>query len=647
MAIERRKEKGSGGFGTAKCLIALALLAAVLLLLSVLALRSVNSVSASTRNGSAGLTIFGQHWRLNPALKDTDGGVEPVSPTPSREPKIRTDTTPAPTVKVEEPSLPNTISTSPEQKKRLRQITSRAEFDAVKKPMYFRLYLQELDSWLSRALDTNVVRSEDHEKIFKLKLGKVKVDPESGLPPAPKGATAFSIQGHTRLHLTNELTNRITLDRGWARGFEMWDFQFRDDGTAGLFSWRNQRFVSVFSDKQSLMADKKSITNAASWIFYVEESCDSDVSCWGEANTASNTSTGRGDSDNSWTTKDGKKRPIHSMSFPLFGSPKPLPAAETSSQDPYDPVVIARRTLDNWGSVDGMQPIILTTDNNTEAIIQDSNGFHRRGIAVEHEFEVQKQFDQPTYRGLFAKTFSMFPEAEAIMYSNSDILYTRALPETIRSVMRYVSRERKRVEDSGGEYKIKGFMIVGQRINHEVPVEWQLRNPKSSLPPKDKKAKSGKSKKSKTAEPKQIANDSRLWWERDIEEQFSSDGQLFQSNAEDYFIVSRGLFDWERIPDFVVGGVAFDNWIVAKAVRLAQQGQAIVVDASKTVIALHQNHGVDVKSSHKHPKSEYNSRLAAENGGVSGGKTADATFATDRLATGQISVYDKHRMLFQ
>jgi hypothetical protein len=623
MAIERRKEKGGGGFGTAKCLIALALLAAVLLLLSVLALRSVNSVSAATRNGSAELSIFAPHSSHDDTV-------------------VRAAITPTQAVKAEEVANPTTTS---EPKKKLRQISSRAEFDRIKKPMYFRLYLQELDSWLSRALDTNVVRSEDHEKIFKLKVGKVKVDPESGLPQPPKGATAFSIQGHTRLHLTNELTNRITLDRGWARGFEMWDFQFRDDGTAALFSWRNQRFVSVFSDKQSLMADKKSIDSAASWAFYVEESCDSDVACWGEAQTSSNTSSA--DSDNFWKMKDGKARPIHTMSFPLFGSPKPLPAAETSSHDPYDPVIIARRTLDNWGSVDGMQPIILTTDNNTEAIIQDSNTFHHRGITVEHEFEVHKQFDQPTYRGLFAKTFEMFPEAEAIMYSNSDILYTRALPETIRSVMRYVSRERKRIEDAGVDYKIKGFMIVGQRINHEVPVDWQLRNSKSSLPPMQKKAKSGKSKKNKTPEPRLVSNDSRLWWERDIEEQFSSDGQLFQSNAEDYFIVSRGLFDWERIPDFVVGGVAFDNWIVAKAVRLAQQGLAIVVDASKTVIALHQNHGVDVKSSHKHPKSEYNSRLAAENGGVSGGKTADATFATDRLATGQISVYDKHRMLFR
>ena len=47
-------------------------------------------------------------------------------------------------------------------------------------------------------------------------------------------------------------------------------------------------------------------------------------------------------------------------------------------------------------------------------------------------------------------------------------------------------------------------------------------------------------------------------WVLDVEN-YARNGQLFQGNAEDYFIVSRDMFDWDKIPDFVVGGVAFDN----------------------------------------------------------------------------------------
>ncbi|KAK2140619.1 hypothetical protein LSH36_1289g00076 [Paralvinella palmiformis] len=35
--------------------------------------------------------------------------------------------------------------------------------------------------------------------------------------------------------------------------------------------------------------------------------------------------------------------------------------------------------------------------------------------------------------------------------------------------------------------------------------------------------------------------------------------------ALDYFIISRRGLPWDKIPDFVVGRVAYDNWLVAKA----------------------------------------------------------------------------------
>jgi len=61
-------------------------------------------------------------------------------------------------------------------------------------------------------------------------------------------------------------------------------------------------------------------------------------------------------------------------------------------------------------------------------------------------------------------------------------------------------------------------------------------------------------------------------------------GELFQTNAMDYFLYSRGAEDWAHIPDFVVGRRAYDNWLVEHAY---DDARVDLVDASNTVLALH------------------------------------------------------------
>jgi hypothetical protein len=57
-----------------------------------------------------------------------------------------------------------------------------------------------------------------------------------------------------------------------------------------------------------------------------------------------------------------------------------------------------------------------------------------------------------------------------------------------------------------------------------------------------------------------------------------------QSDAEDYFIVRGAGFDWAGgVPPFVIGRVAYDNWLVDYAVHHFE-----TVDATVTVKAVHQ-----------------------------------------------------------
>lgn len=73
-------------------------------------------------------------------------------------------------------------------------------------------------------------------------------------------------------------------------------------------------------------------------------------------------------------------------------------------------------------------------------------------------------------------------------------------------------------------------------------------------------------------------------WESKLLEYVNSNGVLHRPQGLDYFVFPRGLF--EDMPPFVVGRVGWDNWMVLHA-RLSQ---VPVVDATRAITAIHQNH---------------------------------------------------------
>ncbi len=60
--------------------------------------------------------------------------------------------------------------------------------------------------------------------------------------------------------------------------------------------------------------------------------------------------------------------------------------------------------------------------------------------------------------------------------------------------------------------------------------------------------------------------------------------RTFRENAQDYFIVSRRSgYCWKSVPNFVVGRVGFDNWLVVKA----QMWNISLIDATNTINDVH------------------------------------------------------------
>jgi hypothetical protein len=73
-------------------------------------------------------------------------------------------------------------------------------------------------------------------------------------------------------------------------------------------------------------------------------------------------------------------------------------------------------------------------------------------------------------------------------------------------------------------------------------------------------------------------------WEAHLRRYVAKRGVLHPPTGIDYFVFPRGL--WGEIPPFAIGRTAWDNWLIYRA---RAQGAA-VVDATRAVMAVHQNH---------------------------------------------------------
>lgn len=73
-------------------------------------------------------------------------------------------------------------------------------------------------------------------------------------------------------------------------------------------------------------------------------------------------------------------------------------------------------------------------------------------------------------------------------------------------------------------------------------------------------------------------------WEECLRTRLAETGKLHRPSALDYFVFTHGLYD--DIPPFAIGRPGWDNWMVYRARFL----RAPVIDATKAITAVHQNH---------------------------------------------------------
>ena len=193
-----------------------------------------------------------------------------------------------------------------------------------------------------------------------------------------------------------------------------------------------------------------------------------------------------------------------------------------------------RNTIRNWGLLAPyVRPVLYYTVG--DDYLTEFARMH--GWAVYKCPRVGKR-DLPILRSMFLHAQSINRTTTFYGYANSDILFDRNLVSTLEGL-------------KNDSYRFKQLLVIGTRVNYQFKQNHEIHSLTSIY-------------------------------------QYVRNGTLFNQNAQDYFISTHSGYPWDSIPDFVVGRVGYDNWLVATAVRR----NISVVDATPTLSALHQT-GLD------------------------------------------------------
>ncbi len=152
-------------------------------------------------------------------------------------------------------------------------------------------------------------------------------------------------------------------------------------------------------------------------------------------------------------------------------------------------------------------------------------------------------------------------DSPLLCYANADML----LMSDALTAARLVSEE------------VKDFLLVGQRWNMDLTA------------------------------PFDFSGD----WESRLRLDVAQRGEFYSPWGIDYFIFPRHLYT--EVPDFTIGRPAWDNWMVYQA----RTSFGMAIDASRDVVAVHQNHDYSHLPGNRPP---YGSEVAKSNLGKAGGR---------------------------
>jgi len=191
--------------------------------------------------------------------------------------------------------------------------------------------------------------------------------------------------------------------------------------------------------------------------------------------------------------------------------------------------IIQRNALKSWTLMHPHAEVILFGD-------EHGAGEVARELGIRHEPHVERSELGTKRLDYLFSTARAIARHDVLCYVNCDIVLTQDFRRALKDVQRAHEE----------------FLMVGRRWDLEVwePIDFTRAN-----------------------------------WQSRLQAAALSRGRQRPAEWIDYFAFNRTLYG-VSVPPFLIGRIHWDDWLVWKAKRLG----AAVVDASSSVMAVHQNH---------------------------------------------------------
>jgi hypothetical protein len=191
--------------------------------------------------------------------------------------------------------------------------------------------------------------------------------------------------------------------------------------------------------------------------------------------------------------------------------------------------IIQRNALKSWTLLHPDVEIILFGED-------EGSPEAAKDLGIRHEPEVgRNEFGTILVSSMFQKAQAIGKHG-LLCYANCDIVL---LPDFCAALEKVKEKERR-------------FLMIGRRWDTEIKEPLAFERP---------------------------------GWDREVRELALRSGRQRTADWIDYFAFSRGTYGGD-IPDFAIGRTCWDNWLVWKVMASGDS----VVDASRVVVAVHQNH---------------------------------------------------------
>ncbi|GAB1597535.1 uncharacterized protein LOC115214179, partial [Argonauta hians] len=206
-----------------------------------------------------------------------------------------------------------------------------------------------------------------------------------------------------------------------------------------------------------------------------------------------------------------------------------------------------------------LQPVLYTS-----TLYKQHLNTYRLSMYLSNSWEINKipkvACNQvPVLKSMMLDILASFPNSDYYGYANSDILFDDSLIKTLKAIKESIPTNTP-------------ILIIGQRTNVNVTSLGHIEYP-------------------------------------NLISKIAKTGELMKGIAIDYFITNRH-FPWNLVLDLVIGRIYYDNWLV----HFSIEQNVTVIDATNTLLAVHQTTSDGNNAGWKHLNKYCNRHIIAARG---------------------------------